>query len=164
MGKKTKKVKSEGRKPVLAEYVKEGFNIFASYKKREFEARVRADGVIVFRDKEYATPNAAGMVAIGTDHGIDGWKFWRFKKDGEELPLDVLRGKDSPRKTVVAKPKREKKAKSAKSASSKANGSAKPKKPRALRKSKAAKSATASSKPNGSEAAQTSSAAQEATA
>lgn len=133
----TKKPKGEGRKPVLAEYVKEGFNIFASYKGKEFEARVRADGVIVFKDKEYATPNAAGMVAIGTDHGIDGWKFWRFKKNGEKVPLDVLRGKDSPRKAVVAKPRKAKTAK--------ANGAPKPK-----RAKKAAKRSVA--KPNGSAA------------
>jgi hypothetical protein len=125
MGKKEKKVrkpKSEGRKPVLAEFVKEGFNIFASYKGKEIDARVRADGVIVFKDKEYATPNAAGMAATGRDHGIDGYRFWRFKKNGEEVALDAIRGSKSPLKLEAPKPKSEKKTKAAKP-----NGSAKPK-------------------------------------
>lgn len=114
--KKSGPKKSEGRKPVLAEFVKESFNIFASYKAKEITARVRGDGFIIFKDKEYASPNAAGMVATGRDHGIDGYRFWRFKKNGEEVFLDAIRGSKSlikanakPKKAAVkkvAKPKR----------------------------------------------------------
>lgn len=115
--KKVRKSKSEGRKPVLAEFVEEGFNIFASYQGKEFEARVKSDGVIVFKDKEYPTPNAAANAA-GADRKegkkpfkVNGWLFWRFKKNGEEATLNVIRGSKSPLKAVEAKPKKARKAK-----------------------------------------------------
>jgi hypothetical protein len=123
--KKARKPKGEGRKPVLAEFIDEGLNIYAKYKGKEFEARVRKDGVIIFRDKEYATPNAAGMAATGRNHGIDGYRFWSFNKDGERVPLDTLRGAKSPLAKVEAKPKK------VKAAPKKAR------KPRATKKSKA---------------------------
>src|SRR2546428_10513936 len=84
MSKKEKKPKSEGRTPTLAPFVSEGFNIFAG-KNGKYEARVRADGTVVFRDKEYTSPSSAGSAALGKDdkgkpRQVDGWKFWHFKK------------------------------------------------------------------------------------
>lgn len=122
---RTKKLKGEGRTPRLAPFVDEGFNITASGGGKEFEARVRKDGMIVFKDKEYFSPSAAAKAAL-PERSIDGWGFWMLKNaKGERVALDALRGAKSPLKTVEAKPKKERKAKVAKP-----SGSAKPKRVR----------------------------------
>jgi len=113
--KASSKQKSEGRTPTLAPFVKEGFNIFAG-RDGKYEARVRADGIIVFRDKEYTSPSSAGSKALGNDdkgkpRQVDGWKFWRFKKNGEEVELNVLRGSKSPLAASDAAPRKLKAAK-----------------------------------------------------
>lgn len=111
---RVKKPKGEGRKPRLAPFVEEGFNITAKGGGKEFEARVRKDGMIVFKDKEYFSPSAAAKAAL-PERSIDGWGFWTLKNDkGERVPLDTLRGAKSPLKVVDAKPKKARKAKAPK--------------------------------------------------
>jgi len=44
------------------------------------KARVRKDGMIVFRDKEYTSPSSAGDAAL-PERSIDGWQFWKLKKE-----------------------------------------------------------------------------------
>ena len=106
-----KKVKSEGRTPRLAPFVDSPFKIYATYKGKEHEAQVLSSGMIKFREKEYFSPSAAGCAILGGDLQVDGWKFWKFNKDGERVELNVLRGKESPLKVTEAKPKKEKIAK-----------------------------------------------------
>jgi len=106
-GTKTAKRATEGRKPTLAQFVDHPFPIYANYKDEEYTALVLSSGIIMFEEKPYATPSAAGRAVIGNYKGkplqVDGWAFWRFNKDGERVKLDVLRGSKSPLKEVAAK-------------------------------------------------------------
>lgn len=104
--------KGEGRKPVLAPYVEGGapFKIYATYKGKEYAAQVLTSGIIKMDEKEYTSPSAAGRAIMGNnDKGkplqVDGWAFWKYNDDatGKRVPLDKLRGKDSPLKEVEKK-------------------------------------------------------------
>lgn len=140
MAKKERKEKGQGRVPTLAAFVQGGaFHIYMTVDGKEREAQVLKSGVIVYKGKEYTSPSSAANAAV-KDAGVkglcDGWKVWKMNKDGERVPLNVLRGSKSPLKAAAA-PKREKKA-------------AKPKrapKPRA-RKPQAAKLPKADDLPN----------------
>lgn len=100
---KTPKPKKEpqARKPTLAPFIDGPMTLHATYKEKTFEAKVAADGVVTFDGENYTSPSSAGKAAI--KKSVDGWRFWRFKKDGEELELDHLRGSKSPlTKTAAA--------------------------------------------------------------
>jgi len=102
------KPKGEGRKPTLAPFVDGPFKLYATLRGgKEVEAQVLKSGVIVMNEKEYTSPSAAATKAAGV--ATDGWRFWKFNKDGERVTLDTLRGKESPLRIVEAKPKAEKK-------------------------------------------------------
>jgi hypothetical protein len=154
---KKQRKKSEGRTPTLAPYTDTlaGKTIYMNHDGKEHTATVLTSGAIRMGEKDFTSPSSAAGAILGKNKKgkqlqADGWRCWRFNKDGERVELNVLRGKDSPLKAAAA-PKREKKAKVAKSSS------LKPHKPRAARKSKA-------SKANGAETASTSAAQQEASA
>jgi hypothetical protein len=91
-----------GRKPTLAPFVDNPFKIYGTYKEKEYEAQVLSSGVIMFEDKPYASPSAAGRAVMGEFKGkplqVDGWKFWKYNEDGKRVPLDTLRGAKSPLK------------------------------------------------------------------
>ena len=82
------KKESAGRMPVLIRYVKSPMTIYASFKGKEFEAKVIEDGTIKFDGKEYTSPSVAGAAAMKTKT-CNGWKFWRVAKDGDFI--DTLR-------------------------------------------------------------------------
>jgi hypothetical protein len=108
---KVKKQKSEGRKPTLAPFVDGPFKIYASTDDKEYEAMVLSSGIIKMDEKEYTSPSSAGSVLLGKDkkgklRQVDGWSFWKFNKNGERVPLDVLRGSKSP--LTVDEPKKKK--------------------------------------------------------
>jgi hypothetical protein len=115
-GKKEKK--SEGRTPRLEGLVENPFKIYARSGGKDFEAQVLKSGMIVYDDKEYTSPSSAGIAVLvktvdRKNPQIDGWKFWKYNKDGERVELNVLRGSKSPLKAEspkAAKPKKEKKA------------------------------------------------------
>lgn len=100
-GKRIKK-ESAGRTPTLAPYVKDGaFSIYAKFHGKEKEARVHADGTIHIGEKVFTSLSDAGKVAA-QGMSVNGWIFWKFKKNGELVPLDVLRGGKSPLKAKPA--------------------------------------------------------------
>lgn len=142
MAKKEKVKKSEGRKPTLAPYVDSPFKIYMKTGGKEYDAMVLSSGMIKLDEKEFTSPSSAGQYLLGkNDKGkplqVDGWKSWKFNKDGERVPLDVLRGSKSPLEKTEVKPR---KAKAVKAASDK------PKKARKPRKAKPAPEAEVSSK------------------
>ena len=123
----TPKKKGEGRTPTLAPYTEAlaGKTIYMNHDGKEHAATVLTSGVIRMNDKDYTSPSSAAGAILGKNKKgkqlqADGWRCWRFNKDGERVELNVLRGKDSPLKAAAA-PKRERRA-------AKANGSAAPKK------------------------------------
>ena len=83
------------------------FPIYGNYKGKEYTAQVLSTGFIVLDEKSYTSPTAAGQAVMGSYKGkplqVDGWKFWKFNKDGERVELNILRGKESPLKTLKAK-------------------------------------------------------------
>jgi hypothetical protein len=130
MNKKTRKPKGEGRKPTLAAFVDSPFKIYMNHDGKEREAQVLSSGIIRLGEKEFTSPSSAAQAILGKNAKgkplqADGWRAWRFNKDGERVELNVLRGAKSPLKAIA--PKREKKAKT--------NGS----KPKRVRKPRARK-------------------------
>lgn len=101
--KKKKELKSaepKKRTASLAKYVDRAFEIFGKHNDKEVTGKVAANGVITVNDEEYFSPSLA-------IHGVrqkkgNGWTFWKFKRNGELVPLDALRGK-SVRKTKDVK-------------------------------------------------------------
>jgi hypothetical protein len=109
---RVKKPKGEGRTPTLAPYADTigGKTIYMNHGGKEYDATVLSSGVIRFRDKDYTSPSSAGQAVLGKNAKgkplqVDGWRAWRFNKDGERVELNVLRGKDSPLKAVADDPK-----------------------------------------------------------
>src|ERR1019366_8968883 len=97
---KTKRAPSEGRKPTLAPFIDGVFDIHAEHKGKDFSAQVNADGTITYDGESCTSPSSAGKAAI--KKSVDGWTFWKFKKDGTDVPLDELRGRKSPLKESAA--------------------------------------------------------------
>ena len=92
--------RTEGRKPTLAPFIDGAFDIHAKYKGKEFSAQVNADGTTTYDGESYTSPSSAGKAAM--KKSVDGWTFWKFKKDGTDVPLDELRGRKSPLKESAA--------------------------------------------------------------
>ena len=81
-----------GRKPTLARYVQQPLRIRAKYKGRVYKARVRRDGLVVFKKRRYYSPSTAGksIVSKGTD--VNGWYFWEYERaPGDWILLNELR-------------------------------------------------------------------------
>jgi hypothetical protein len=144
---KTKKAKSEGRKPTLAPFVDAPFKVYMTCDGKERDAMVLSSGIIKYKEKEFTSPSGfanAVIKELGAKGRADGWKSVYFNKDGERVMLNTLRGGKSPLKLEA--PKREKKAK--------ANGNSKPKrirKPR-VRKPRAARQKPVDAAPQAAEA------------
>lgn len=110
--KKQRKPKGEGRTPTLAAYVDSPFKIYMNHDGKEREAQVLSSGIIRLGEKEFTSPSSAAQAILGKNAKgkplqADGWRVWRFNKNGERVELNVLRGKDSPLKALEA-PKRAK--------------------------------------------------------
>lgn len=124
---KTKKAKSEGRKPTLASFVDSPFRVYMTCDGKERDAMVLSSGIIKYKEKEFTSPSGfanAVIKELGAKGRVDGWKSVYFNKNGERVMLNTLRGGKSPLKLEATKRK------------AKSNGSAKPKrlrKPRAAR-------------------------------
>lgn len=122
MAKKERKTKKSGdRKPTLAPYVDSPFKIYMTTGGKEYDAQVLSSGIIKIGEKEFTSPSSAGQSILGKNAKgkqlqVDGWKCWRFNKDGKRVELNVLRGVKSPLKAVEPKPKKAAKQKSAKPA------------------------------------------------
>ena len=84
------RIKSKGRLPALAPYVKERFRIRFDYKGKRHIARVRSDGTINYRGKIYTSPSKVGNAIA--KHGTNGWRAWKFQRaPGDWVYLDELR-------------------------------------------------------------------------
>ncbi len=89
---KSKEAETKGRKPVLAPYVKEKFEVRFRYKGKLHKATVRKDGSILYKGQNYNSPSMAA-VAI-THRAMNGWATWSYERaPGDWVLLDVLRKK-----------------------------------------------------------------------
>ena len=66
-----------------------GKRIYATYKGKDFKAVVYNNGRIKFNGQFYDSPSTAGKAAMGRE--VNGWTFWRVRKDGELVKLSELR-------------------------------------------------------------------------
>ena len=92
--KKPKAEKPAGRKPSMAPFVNTALEIRACFKTVHHRAKVDVEGIITYDGKDYTSPSAAAMAI--TKKPVDGWTFWKMTKDGQEVPIDALRGRKSP--------------------------------------------------------------------
>lgn len=108
--------KSEGRRPALAQYTKEAFEMHGSYKGKDVTAKVAADGMITVGGKQYTSPSEAGSAFIGGN--VNGWKFWHIGKGEDETTIDFFRTGKKAVKKPVAEPKKKAEKKTAKKGAS----------------------------------------------
>lgn len=66
-----------------------GKRLYATHKGREYRAIVHRTGRIKFDGNFYDSPSAAGKAAV--HHAVNGWYFWKIRKDGELVRLRELR-------------------------------------------------------------------------
>ena len=74
--------KSDGRKAVLAKYLKQMPRpciLMAKFKGRIVKAGVRSDGTVRFAGKIYTSPSLAAAVACKRKT-CNGWRFWRYER------------------------------------------------------------------------------------
>jgi len=84
------RVKSAGRKAVLADYVECVRNLRATYKGKTLKAIVLRDGRIRFRGKTYTSPSLAATAAVASGNR-NGWSFWRYQRaPGDWVALKEL--------------------------------------------------------------------------
>ena len=65
-------------------------SLYAKYKGKPYSAKLMPSGKVMYKNKEYDTPSAAGRAVM--KHGCDGPKFWKVKdENGYLVPLGSLR-------------------------------------------------------------------------
>ena len=69
-----------------------GIEIFTNFKGQEYYAIYFSPTKVIFNNKVYKSPSAAGTEVQG-GIPVNGWKFWKFKDeaDGKIYPIDRLR-------------------------------------------------------------------------
>ena len=87
-------VDSDGRKPILADYMTGGekkLTLRGHHKGKTVWAYVRKTGLIWFQDKHFTSPSLAGAAAVHR-RTCNGWAFWQYQRaPGDWVPLDNLR-------------------------------------------------------------------------
>ena len=61
----------------------------AKYKGKRYTASLRKSGQVAYGGHVYGSPSAAGKAVVG--RAVNGWHFWRFRRDGEWVRLRELR-------------------------------------------------------------------------
>ncbi|MFQ5681917.1 MAG: GIY-YIG nuclease family protein [Candidatus Binatia bacterium] len=84
---KKKRVKGE---PILAGYFNQSTRLRAVYRGKPVGARVRKNGLIRYKNKDFKSPSLAGHAVV--KRSCNGWTFWRYERaPGDWVPLDELR-------------------------------------------------------------------------
>lgn len=87
---KEKKIKKEGRTPVLAEYINHPLKIKIASSNKPYFGRVSKDGSIIVNKKKFTSPSAAAKFIV--KYPVDGWHKWKYERSpGEWVYLDELR-------------------------------------------------------------------------
>lgn len=85
-----KKAASAKGSVVLAGSVDRLIRLRADYKGERYLASLRKDGHISYAGELYASPSAAARALLGRG-GVNGWRFWHYKKGTQWVPLAELR-------------------------------------------------------------------------
>lgn len=81
---------SRNGQPVLAAYFSRSTRLRAAYRGKVVKARIRKNGLIRYKNKDYRSPSLAGSAVV--KRSCNGWTFWRYERaPGDWVPLDELR-------------------------------------------------------------------------
>ena len=76
--------------PVLSAYFDRSTRLRATFKDKNVRARVRRNGLIRYKDKDYNSPSLAAAAVVR--HSYNGWTFWKYERaPGDWVFLDELR-------------------------------------------------------------------------
>ena len=75
---------------VLLRYVSRPMRLRAKYRGRLVKARIRRNGLIRYKMKDYNSPSLAGAAVV--KHSCNGWTFWKYERGpGDWVLLNELR-------------------------------------------------------------------------
>jgi len=75
---------------VLSAYFNESKKLRATFKGRLIKARVRRNGLIRYRDRDYKSPSRAASAVV--KRAANGWRFWKYERaPGDWVSLKELR-------------------------------------------------------------------------
>lgn len=81
-GKRTRRARKAGHPASLAGLVSRAATLYRQYKGRDYEAKLKQNGTIVFRGKAYKSPSGAAKAVLKSRRAVNGWSFWYIKDDG----------------------------------------------------------------------------------
>lgn len=74
----------------LAGISEKSVRLRAVYAGRQYRARLRKDGTILYRGRRFNSPSAAGRAVVRGP--CNGWTFWHYRQEGGEwVPLATIR-------------------------------------------------------------------------
>jgi hypothetical protein len=81
---------SKNGQPVLSSYFTRSTRLRATYRGKDVKARMRRNGLIRYKNKDYRSPSLAGSAVV--KRSCNGWTFWKYERaPGDWVPLDALR-------------------------------------------------------------------------
>jgi hypothetical protein len=84
-----RKVVEDGA-PVLSAYFDKSTKLRGFFKGKMMRARVRRNGLIRYKNRDYKSPSLAGWAVVR--RSCNGWKFWKYERaPGDWVLLDELR-------------------------------------------------------------------------
>lgn len=90
INKKIKKSESGRGSKAFSGILNKRIVLKAVYKKKEYHAVLRKNGIITLNGKQYNSPSSAAFAISSSP--IDGWYFWKFKNEkGNWVKLNELR-------------------------------------------------------------------------
>ena len=76
--------------PVLANYFNRSTKLQAGYKGKIVKARIRRNGMVRYKNRDYRSPSLAGSAVVR--RSCNGWTFWKYERaPGDWVSLDELR-------------------------------------------------------------------------
>lgn len=84
-----KKTRVKGQ-PILASYFNRSIRLRAKYRGELIKVRIRRNGLIRYKNKDYKSPSVAGSAVV--KRSCNGWTFWTYERaPGDWVSLDELR-------------------------------------------------------------------------
>jgi hypothetical protein len=76
--------------PILSAYVNQSTKLRGTFKENVIRARVRKNGVVRYKNKDYNSPSLAAAAVV--KRNSNGWTFWKYERaPGDWVVLDELR-------------------------------------------------------------------------